>query len=205
MSPTETIDDLIAILHRKLATAPRPLVVTLSGPSGSGKTTIIHALIEALRTPVALVHTDDYYIGKTRMKTEMPPGEELNFDHPASLDLATLGRDIMSLRADRAISSPIYDMAPSEPTGKVRIVAPARVIMVEGIAANLDEIRRLSDVSICVTAPLEERIRRCITRDNTRNLREEHEVVAHFTHVVAPSYDTYFKHADEQADYVIQN
>lgn len=181
------------------------LVVTISGPSGSGKTTIVHELIDALKMPVALVHTDDYYIGKTRMKTEMPEGETLNFDHPASIDLAKLAHDIVSLRGGRAVSSPIYDMAISELTGKTRIIQPARVIIIEGIAANLDEIRSFSDISICVTAPLAERIRRCITRDNTRNLREEHEVIAHFTHVVAPNYDTYFKRADEQADFIVHN
>jgi uridine kinase len=183
----------------------RPLVITLSGPSGSGKTTFVHELIDALRAPVALVYTDDYYIGKTRMRTEMPRGEEVNFDHPASINLATLVRDITALQANCPVSSPIYDMAVSEPTGNTRIIEPAGVIMVEGIAANLDQIRYLSDISICVTAPLEERIRRCLARDNTRNLREEHEVIAHFTHVVAPSYDAYFKHADEQADYTIQH
>ena len=205
MHSNSIIHELMHALHRKLTMKDTPLVVTISGPSGSGKTTIVHELIDALDMPVALVHTDDYYIGKTRMKAEMPQGEALNFDHPASIDLAKLARDIVSLQANLIISSPIYDMATSEPTAQTRVVQPAGVIIIEGIAANLDEIRSLSDFSICVTAPLEERIRRCITRDNTRNLREEHEVIAHFTHVVAPSYDIYFKHADEQADFIVRN
>lgn len=199
------IHELMHALHQRLMMKDTPLVVTISGPSGSGKTTIVHELIDALDMPIALVHADDYYIGKIRMKTEMPLGNELNFDHPASIDLAKLAQDIVSLQANHAVSSPIYDMAASEPTSQTRVIQPARVIIIEGIAANLDEIRSHSDFSICVTAPLAERIRRCITRDNTRNLREEHEVIAHFTHVVAPSYDTYFKHADEQADFEVRN
>lgn len=205
MNHTSDMYTLVTALRSKLATAHSPFVITISGPSGSGKTTIVHELIDALDMPIALVHTDDYYIGKTRMRTEMPLGNELNFDHPASIDLAKLAQDIVSLQANQAISSPIYDMAISEPTSQTRVIQPARVIIIEGIAANLDEIRSYSDLSICVTAPLEERIQRCITRDNMRNLREEHEVITHFTQVVAPSYDIYFKHADEQTDYIVRN
>lgn len=205
MNSDTNIQALIRILREKLDMADKLLIVTISGPSGSGKTTVVQKLTAALDKLVALLHTDDYYIGKTRMKTEMPDGESLNFDHPASLDLAHLAHDIASLRGGNAVESPIYDMATSEPTSRVRIVNPAQVIIIEGIAANLDEIRILSDISVCVTAPVEVRLQRCILRDATRNLRTESEVREHFATNVIPSYKKYFLAADMDTTYVIES
>jgi len=200
-----TIQELIRTIQQKLAVGNSPLVITISGPSGSGKTTVVHQLTAALEEPVALLHTDDYYIGKTRMKTEMPEGESLNFDHPASLDLAHLAHDITTIRDHKTIHSPVYDMSISEPTSQTRLVQPARVIIIEGIASNLDEIRTYSTISVCVTAPVEVRLQRCIQRDATRNLRSESEVREHFAVNVIPSYEKYFLVADMATTYTIES
>ncbi|MEO5949669.1 MAG: hypothetical protein ABIP74_04655 [Candidatus Saccharimonas sp.] len=205
MNSDTNIHALMRTLREKLVINDGRLIVTISGPSGSGKTTVVHQLTAALGEPIALLHTDDYYIGKTRMQTEMPSGETLNFDHPASLELTRLAQDITKLRDGATIESPIYDMAVSEPTSNTRTIHPAQVIMVEGIAANIDEIRMLSDISIYVTAPVEVRLQRCIQRDAIRNLRSESEVRQHFETNVVPSYEKYFQIADANADFTLES
>lgn len=148
---------IIKDINGRLAGAS-PIVITVSGPSGGGKSTTAHHVADALRVPVAFLHTDDYYIGKTRMRTEMPAGEKLNFDHPSAMDLARLAADIAALKNGKTVQVPQYDMFTSEPLPKQQVIWPAPVIIIEGIAANLPVIKDVADISVCVSAPLETRM-----------------------------------------------
>lgn len=196
---------LTRTIRTKLNEAAAPVVVTVSGPSGSGKTSVVHQIIAILNIPAVILHTDDYYIGKTRMKAVMPDGEEQNFDHPVSIDLERLADDLRALCSGKAIDAPIYDMFFSEPKKDRRHVEPEQLIIVEGIAANLPSLKDRADISVCVTAPDDERLRRCTLRDYERNGRSTDEERDYFLRHVEPSYETYFAPADRQVDFTIQN
>lgn len=196
---------LIHAIRHTLKESAGPVVVTVSGPSGSGKTTVVYQIIETLNTPVSVLHTDDYYIGKTRMRTHMPDGEEQNFDHPASMDLKRLATDIDTLKQGNSVTSPVYSMFFSEPTKDTRRVDATQLIIIEGIAANTADIRALSDISVCVTAPYEERLERCIRRDSERAGRAADEQYHYFQDHVEPSYQKHFARDDRQVDFMIRN
>lgn len=182
------------------------VVVTVSGPSGSGKSSVVKKLSDYFKdiSPVT-ISTDEYYIGKTRMKTEMPKGEELNFDHPASIDIKRLANDILALRRNKSIESPLYDMLTSEPKPEMHCIEPSRLIFIEGIAANLPDLQNISDISVFVNAPFETRLKRCIQRDKDRNGRDETAEREHFLRYVEPSYQKFYKRSDMTSDFILEN
>jgi uridine kinase len=182
------------------------VVVTISGPSGSGKSSVAKDVMRhfADEAPI-LLSTDDYYIGKSRMQTDMPRGEELNFDHPASIDLKRLKNDVLALKNNKSIDSPIYDMFISEPTNELRHIEPSPLIVIEGIAASLPILREIADFSIRVTAPFATRLERCIKRDIHRNGRTEAAVREHFLRYVEPSYEKYYAATDRRANHTVKS
>lgn len=196
----EQIHDLID----KIRLVSQPAIITLSGPSGSGKTTILDDFKSKYGQDCTTISTDDYYIGKTLMRTKMPAGQATNFDHPAAIDTARLARDIECLRRGESISKPLYDMKRSEPIGFAEIVTPNNIIVIEGIAANLPEIRELSDLSLVITAPVDERLRRRMERDVERKGHTAEETLDIFMNHVEPSYQAYFAPHDAEADYQIK-
>lgn len=203
MNRDTDIQKLIEVIYRQIERA-QTTIVTVSGPSGSGKSTVVRALQKVFPDSL-LIATDDYYIGKTRMKLEMPAGHELDFDHPTAIDIDRLAGDVNQLKAGRAIDTPLYDMLRSEPRADTLRLTPRPLVIVEGIVANCPTLHRLSDMSICVTAPLEMRLARRIERDKTRKNHTPKETKNYMLTVVEPAYTTYFAAWDQTADMIVRN
>lgn len=182
-----------------------PVIITLSGPSGSGKTTLLSTFTKRFGDACTFISTDDYYIGRTAMQTKMPEGHATNFDHPAALNTTQLARDIQALRAGHTINRPHYDMTISEPTGQTTATRPTPLIIIEGLAANLPTIRENSDLSITLTSPIQERLRRRMERDITRKGHTPERTLDIFMNHVEPSYQTYFAPHDNETDITISN
>ncbi len=187
----------------KLSKTARPAIITLSGPSCSGKTTILEYFKNTYGERCLTISTDDYYIGKSRMRTEMPEGHTANFDHPAAIDTTRLARDIKALRGGKTIQKPLYNMKQSEPFASSQTITPAKIIIIEGIAANLPELKQQSDLSLAITAPIEERLRRRMERDINRKGHTPEQTLSTFLNHVEPSYQTYFAGHDQAVDYLL--
>ena len=110
----------------------RPFIIGVAGGSSSGKTTISERLVE-LTGPehVSLIELDSYYLDRS----DEPPEERrvLNYDHPDAFDWPLLNEHLAALAAGASAPVPIYDYALDNRSGRVRIVEPARIIVVDGI------------------------------------------------------------------------
>lgn len=200
-----TLETVFANIDQRLVDAKQPLIVTLSGPSGSGKSTILKKFQTHFPDMVSVLETDSFYIGKTRMANEMPAGEETNFDHPASVDTGKIVRIIKALRSGHEVDLPVYSMMRSEPENDTIKQVPTPLIVVEGLMANLPEIRRCADFSLALNVPLEVRLSRRVQRDVTRNGSSAEKTTRWMLNEVEPSYQRYYAEADKAADYQISN
>ena len=197
-----TLQQLTGIIDTRRRTIS-PLIITISGPSSSGKSTLLDMLQSRYPGACTTISTDDYYIGKSRMKSVMPAGHQNNFDHPAAIKTELSASHLAQLIRGDAIQQPRYDMATSEPLPEHVTTIPTPIIIVEGLAANLPPLRALSHLSVVLTAPASERLKRRIARDITR----KHYTPAQIRHIfltsVEPNYQTYFAPHDNAAEYVI--
>jgi len=61
------------------------LVIGIAGGTGSGKTTVVNKILESLdKTQVTVIPQDSYY--KDNSHLPLDKRQELNFDHPQSID-----------------------------------------------------------------------------------------------------------------------
>ncbi|MEM8678951.1 MAG: uridine kinase, partial [Planctomycetota bacterium] len=104
-------------------------LVGIAGGSGSGKTTLAHEIHRQARTDeVALIPIDSFYHS---LRTDQRP-EDINYDHPESLDFELLQQCLEQLIEGRAAAVPTYDFATHLRTGTI-LQVPAPLIVIEGI------------------------------------------------------------------------
>ncbi|CAN5681996.1 uridine kinase [soil metagenome] len=142
----------------------RALVLGIAGGSGSGKSTIARAILEGLSKASVLLEQDHYY--RPQANLPMSEREKVNYDHPDALDLELLRYHVEELRDGRAIIRPTYDFATHDRAPEGEKVAPAPVVVVEGILVLSDaRLRELFDVKIFVDTDADIRLMRRIRRD----------------------------------------
>jgi uridine kinase len=181
----------------------RPYVVGIAGGTGSGKTTVADRLASAMPPGrcVTLDH-DAYY----RDQGHLPPDdrEAINYDHPSVLDSALLALHLRELRDGRTIEVPIYDFATHTRRRETRTVAPARVILVEGILVFAEPaLREQMDIKIFVDTDADIRLMRRIRRDLEERGRTFQSVRDQYHATVRPMHLEYVEPSKRWADVII--
>ncbi|MGH2568047.1 MAG: zeta toxin family protein, partial [Bacteroidota bacterium] len=86
----------------------RALVIGLAGGTGSGKTTVTNKILESLDPQDVVVLEHDSYYKDLASFTGMKP-DQINFDHPSSLETDLLIQHIKDIREGKGVERPIYN------------------------------------------------------------------------------------------------
>jgi len=181
----------------------RPYVVGIAGGSGSGKTTVAHRLASAMPAGrCVMIEHDAYYLDQSHLPKE--ERDQVNFDHPASLESGLLAQHLGELRAGRAIEVPVYDFASHTRKRETRCVAPAPVIIVEGILVFAEAaLREQMDIKIFVDTDADIRLMRRIRRDLEERGRTFQSVRDQYHATVRPMHIEYVEPSKRWADLIV--
>jgi uridine kinase len=182
---------------------PDPLVIGIAGGSGSGKTTVAQAILQRVGpSQIAYLQHDSYYQDLSRL----PPAQrdEVNFDHPNSLETALLIQHVISLRDKKPVEVPIYDFSIDARTDRTFTIQPRRVVLVEGILIFVEaELRKLFDVKIFVDTDSDLRFIRRLQRDIAERNRTTESVVKQYLSTVRPMHLEFVEPSKRYADIII--
>lgn len=180
-----------------------PLVVGIAGGTGSGKTTVAKKLVEAMPAErCARIEHDAYYRDQSHLAFD--ERVSINYDHPSSLETELLAAHLRDLRAGRAVDVPIYDFATHTRRGDTRRVAPAPVIIVEGILVFTDaSLREQMDVKIFVDTDPDIRLMRRIRRDLEQRGRTFQSVRDQYYATVRPMHIEHVEPSKRWADLIV--
>lgn len=180
-----------------------PLVIGIAGGSGSGKTTVAQEILKRVGvTRIAYLQQDSYYKDLTGL--DRAQRDEVNFDHPNSLETELMIQHIASLRHLNPIQVPIYDFATDSRTGETFTVEPRNVILVEGILLFVDpDLRKIFDVKIFVDTDSDVRFIRRLTRDITERGRSTESVIHQYQTTVRPMHLEFVEPSKRYADVII--
>lgn len=180
-----------------------PLVIGVAGGSGSGKSTVARVMIRELApTPVAHVCHDAYY----RDMAHLPMEERVvqNFDHPDSLETELLVEHLDALRSGREAHLPDYDFATHTRRPETRRMAPAPVILVEGVLILADpDLRERLDLAIFVDTAADVRLARRIRRDVEERQRSPVSVLDQYEATVRPMHETFVEPSRHHAHIIL--
>ena len=180
-----------------------PVVIGVAGGTGSGKTTVANRILEQVGAEhIAYIPHDAYY----KDLRHLPPEEraKVNFDHPDSLDTELMASHLRALRAGEAVQIPQYDFTTHTRAAETVKVAPAPIIIVEGILIFAEpELRELFDVRLYVDTAADIRLIRRLERDVQDRGRTFQAVIAQYLRTVRPMHLEFVEPSKRYADVII--
>ncbi|GLC28050.1 uridine kinase [Roseisolibacter agri] len=185
----------------------KPLVIGIAGGTGSGKSTVARRVAEALTAgesaaSVAFVDMDAYY----RHFADLPMSERrrVNWDHPDAFDLDLFVDHLGRLSRGEAIQKPVYDFVEHLRAPDVVHIAPADVVVIDGILLFVDErVRELCDVKVYVDADADVRLIRRLRRDIVKRGRPFDEILEQYLSTVRPMHQQFVEPSKRYADVIV--
>ena len=181
----------------------KPILIGITGGTGSGKTTVAEAIHSAFEgNSINMIMQDSYYKDQSHITFE----ERLktNYDHPHSIDMDHLIRDLKSLMSGQSIDMPVYDFAEHTRKSETIRIVPTDIIIVEGILVLDDKnLRDLLDIKIYVDTDADIRILRRMQRDINERGRSMESVINQYLNVVRPMHEQFTEPTKRYADIII--
>lgn len=181
----------------------KTIIIGIAGGTGSGKTTLTKRLWEHCGAEeVSIINHDSYY--KRHDELSYEERCKLNYDHPDSFDTALLVEHLNLLREGHAVQVPVYDYTIHNRSDKTVEVAPAPVIIVEGILIfTAPELCDLMDLKVFVDTDADVRILRRIVRDVKKRGRTLDSVVTQYLTTVKPMHEQFVEPSKRKADLIV--
>jgi uridine kinase len=150
---------VVKAVGRWQAAQPGVLVVAIDGHGGAGKSTLAAAVAQA--TGAALVHTDDFFQPPARRPGGPPGGHSMAQYYDWRRIRA---QAVQPLKAGRRATFRRFDWERGAGLDGAVTVAPAALIVLEGVFSAAPELSDLMDRSVLVDTPEQERLRRLRAR-----------------------------------------
>ena len=179
------------------------LIVGIAGGTGSGKTTVVKKIIERFpEGEVVVIPQDAYY--KDNSHIDMDQRQEINFDHPGSLEFTLLVKHLKKLKNGESIKQPIYSYITCTRSEETINVDPKHVIIVEGILILTHaQLRNLFDIKVYVDTDADDRLGRVISRDIIERDRSVSKVLERYEKTVKPMHLQFVEPSKRYADLII--
>lgn len=182
-----------------------PLLIGISGGSGSGKTRLANDLTAALGTErVSLLPFDAYY--KDLRHLTLEERNEVNFDHPDSLDAEMFGHHLDGLANGLDIAMPVYDFSTHRRLDDLHILPAREIVIADGILLfAFPQLVERFDYTVFRSCPEDVRFGRRLERDMAERGRNEESVRMQFETSVKPMHDLFVEPSAALADRVVEH
>lgn len=179
------------------------ILLGIAGGTGSGKTTLADKLVDSFgRDEVSILRHDNYYKRHDEMCYE--DRTKLNYDHPDAFDTELLCEHIRALKRGVEIEMPLYDYSVQNRSDRTVLVAPAPVIVLEGILIFAEpSLCELMDIKVFVDTDADVRILRRIVRDVKERGRSLDSVIDQYLTTVKPMHEQFVEPSKRRADIII--
>ena len=179
------------------------LIVGIAGGTGSGKTTVVKKIIEKLpEGEVVVVPQDSYYKDNSHLPIEQR--QEINFDHPGSIEFPLLINHLKKLKNGEIINMPIYSYLTCTRADETVKLQPKHVVIVEGIMILTDKkLREMMDIKVFVDADADDRLARVVKRDIIERGRSVDKVLERYEKTVKPMHLQFIEPSKRFADIIV--
>lgn len=181
----------------------KPLIIGLAGGTGSGKTTVANRILETLDSERVIVLQHDSYYKDLQMHGGKTP-DQINFDHPDSLETDLLIQHLQSLLEGKGYEEPMYNFATYRRMPETKHIEPRNIVIVDGILIFVNKkLRELMDIKIFVDADADERLLRRMRRDILERGRSIESVMQQYLRTVKPMHLEFVEPSKQWADIII--
>ncbi len=180
-----------------------PTIIGVAGGTASGKSTLVRQLQEAFVEEQVVTLCHDYYY-KAHDELSLEERAQLNYDHPDAFDTEMMIEHIRQLKAGETIHRPVYSFSEHNRLAQTVAVAPAQVIIIDGILI-LDnrELRELMDMKVYVDTDDDVRLARRLVRDVQERGRDMNSVLRQYFSTVKPMHRDFVEPGKRYANIII--
>lgn len=179
----------------------KPICLGISGGSGSGKSWLAHFLKKRLGAAAVIVCQDWYY--RDNGSLNAAASRKLNFDHPKAIETPLFCRQLERLLEGESVEAPRYDYATHARLKETRRVAPAPLVVVDGLLILAEKrLREYLDLSVYIEVPADERLLRRIRRDVEHRRVDLEETLRLYEHCVRPMQERFIAPSSEHATWI---
>jgi len=178
-------------------------IIGIAGGTGSGKTTVVNKILERIpASRVALVPQDSYYKDSGHLPLE--ERQQINFDHPDSLEFDLLVEHIRQMKSGQAVDQPKYSYLTCTRSEETVRVEPRDVVIVEGILiyTHMPLVKEI-DLKVFVDADADDRLGRVIQRDMKERGRDVMQVLDRYELTVKPMHLQFIEPSKRVADVIV--
>lgn len=179
------------------------IVIGIAGGSGAGKT-LLARLISKRYTDlrISLLDEDSYYVDRAGLSES--ERSALNYDDPVGIDHDTVVAHLELLRSRRPALKPRYCFVTHRRLAESDAVAPADVVIVEGLFTLWHpRVRTLLDLKIFIDVDADVRFIRRLRRDLAERGRSVESVIDQYLATVRPMYELHVEPTRQHADLLI--
>ena len=178
------------------------LVIGIAGGSGRGKTTLTNQIVSRFTDEVTVVTHDNYYKAHDEMTYD--ERSRLNYDHPNAFETELMIEHLKLLKEGKPVECPIYDYTIHNRSKNTMTIAPAKVIIVEGILIfENKELCDQMDIRIFVDTDADLRIIRRIRRDVMERARSLDSVINQYLDTVKPMHEQFVEPSKKNASIIV--
>ena len=177
-------------------------MIGVAGGTCSGKTTVSERLADLAGVErLALIKLDSYYVSLSHLPIE--ERAKFNYDHPNAFDWPLLNEHLDMLANGQAVPVPIYDFTIYDRTAEVRMLPPARIVVVEGILVLYEpDLRERFDLKLYIDTDADLRFIRRLQRDVAERGRTPDSIIAQYLESVRPSHEQFIEPSKRYADVI---
>ena len=180
------------------------LIIGIAGGSGSGKTFLTKKIFRSLKTKCVVIHQDSYY--KDLSHLGMKERISNNFDHPNSIDIKLLIKDVKTLISGQSILQPLYDFSNHTRKQKYLTITPKPIIIVEGVLIfHFKELINLFSLKIFLDIEPDIRFIRRLKRDVKERKRQVKDICKQYLNFVKPMHELFVEKTKYNSDIVLKN
>ncbi len=178
-------------------------VIGIAGGSGSGKTTLVDSVLRRIPCEeIAVLPQDAYYHDSSHLPLE--ERQQLNFDHPNSIEWELMLKDIRRLKQGFEVQRPTYSYLTCSRQQETVLVQPKKILLVEGILIyTFLPLCAEMDMKIFLEVPADRRLTRIIERDMQSRGRTAGEVIDRYYKTVRPMHQEFIEPSRRQADMLV--
>lgn len=180
-------------------------VIAISGGSGSGKSLFTETIRKEFKeagADIQLLCEDHYYRNQDHLS--MDDRLKTNYDHPNAFEHELLVEHLMALKQGQSIDYPQYSHTTHTRLKESIKLAPAQVIVVEGIMLlAVPELLPLFDVKVFIDTPLDICLLRRIKRDLMERGRSLESIIQQYQETVKPMYHQFIEPSRFTADVIV--
>lgn len=178
-------------------------IIGVAGGTASGKSTLVRKLQDTFIGESMITICHDFYY-KAHNELDYEERSKLNYDHPEAFDTDMMIADIRQLKSGHSILHPVYSFVNHNRTDKTVKVAPAQVIIIDGILIlENKELRDLMDVKVFVDTDADVRLGRRLLRDVQERGRSIESVLTQYFCTVKPMHEEFVEPSKRYADIII--